>query len=213
MKKTIRFFLIAISIAMLIPVLNSCKKGEEDPSLSFYSRKHRLCQDWDFSYFKRIEEHNNVITSYEFDGAGAILRKIVGLDLYVYNATMKISFTKDGTYNWNQTITTDTSKYTYYEEGSWYFTGGGKNSDTKYKELLALQKNKVTETMQITGVPPTTTNYYSSGNVDASVYEIIKLAYDEVKLKSKVQTDFVQNSPSLTDTKLLTIEFNLKKNL
>jgi len=211
MKKPVRFLLVIISIAMLIPVLNSCKKGAEDPSFSFYSRKHRLCQDWDFSFYKKIVEHNNVITSYEFDGSS--LKKIVGTQIYYSSATMKISFTNDGSYIWNQTVTTDTSKYTYYEEGSWYFTGGGSNSNTKYKELLAMQSNKATETIQITGVSPTTTNYYSTGDVDATVYEIVKLASDEVKLNLKVQTDFVQNSPSLTDTKVLTVVIDLKKNL
>jgi hypothetical protein len=210
MEKLKRFLLIFVGIALMIPVLNSCKKGAEDPDFSFYSRKHRLCQDWKFSYYKRIMQNNDIITSLEFDGSS--LRQLVGNQLTISSAVMKISFKTDGSYIWDESVSTDTSTYTYYEEGSWYFTGGGKDSDTKYKELLAMQTNKATKTLQAGG-STTTDNYYSTGNVDATVYEIIKLASDEVKLKSRVETNFIQISPNETDLKILTVEINLKKNL
>ncbi len=210
MEKLKKFLLIIVGIALMIPVLNSCKKGEEDPDFSFYSRKHRLCQDWKFSYYKRIQQNNNVITSLEFDGSS--LRRLVGNQMYISSAVMKISFKTDGSYIWDESVSTDTSAYTYYEEGSWYFTGGGKDSDTKYKELLAMQTNKATRTLQAGGIT-TTDNYYSTGNVDATVFQIIKLASDEVKLKSRLETNFIQISPNETDLKILTVEINLKKNL
>jgi hypothetical protein len=210
MEKLKRFLLILIGVALMIPVMNSCKKGEEDPSFSFYSRKHRLCQDWKFSYYKRIQQDNDTITSWEFDGSS--MRKLVGTQLYISSAVMKITFKTDGSYVWDEKVTTDTSTYTYYEEGSWYFTGGGKDSDTKYKELLALQTNKATRTLQAGGIT-TTDNYFSTGNVDATVYNIIKLSSDEVKLKSRLETNFIQISPNETDMQILTVEITLKKNL
>jgi YD repeat-containing protein len=208
MEKIKRFLLIFIGIALFIPVINSCKKGAEDPDFSFYSRKHRLCQDWKFSYYKKIIQHNDDIISYEFDGAS--LRTIVGNSLYIAHADMSISFKTDGTYLWDQTVATDTSTYTYHEAGDWYFTGGGKNSDTKYKELLAMQTTKYTKTTQVGGTT-TTENYDGTGNLTSRVFEIVKLASDEVKLNSKVETNYVQASTS--DLQILTEIINLKKGL
>jgi hypothetical protein len=208
MEKIKRFLLIFIGIALFIPVINSCKKGAEDPDFSFYTRKHRLCQDWKFSYYKKILQHNDVIHSYEFDGAS--LREITGTVLYISHADMSISFKKDGTYNWDEKVATDTSTYTYHEEGDWYFTGGGKNSDTKYKELLAMQTTKRIATTQAGGTT-TTDNYDGTGNLTSRVFEIVKLASDEVKLNSKVETNYVQSSTS--DLQILNEIINLKKSL
>jgi hypothetical protein len=195
---------------MLIPVFNSCKKGDEDPAFSFYSRKHRLCQDWTFSFYKRIEQNNDTIISYTFDGASWI--KVEANQTYISSATMKISFSKDGSYLWDQTIATADSTYTYNEEGSWYFTGGGKDSDTKYKELLAMQKTKVTSALQAGGVT-NTTNYYGTGNLNASVYKIIELSSDEVKLESILETNYIPVSPNPSDLKKITENITLKKSL
>jgi hypothetical protein len=203
-----RFILIVACIILLIPLLNSCKKGDEDPSFSIYSRKHRLCHDWKFSYYKKILQHNDSIISYEFDGAS--MHKIMGTQSYYSAATMEISFDKDGTYIWEETISNDTSVYSYTEEGSWYFTGGGDDSDSKYKELLAMQKTKITETLQ-TGGSNTTTNYSGSGNLEAAVFKIIKLANQEVKLESELETNYIQVTPAATDYRTVTIEIDLKR--
>ncbi len=210
MEKAKRFILVIISVLLVIPVINSCKKGDEDPSLSFYSRKHRLCQDWGFSFYKRVEQHNDTITSYEFDGSSFV--KVFGSKSYISSATMEISFDKDGNYVWNEYISTDTSTFTYKEEGSWYFSGGGKDSDTKYKELLILQQNKISQTLQI-GSSTTTTSYIATGNLKSTVFKILKLASDEVKLKSVTETDNIQSNTTTTNLNILSIEINLKKNL
>jgi hypothetical protein len=210
MENRQRFLIVLVSIALLIPLIISCKKGPEDPDFSFYSRKRRLCQDWKFSYYKKVEQNNQYIISYEFDGASLI--SIISNNQYISDALMNISFKKDGSYIWAETVSTDTSDYYYLEEGSWYFTGGADISDTKYKEMLALQHNKITKTL-IAGGVTTTTNYYGTGNVNAFVYNILKLANDEIKLQSKTETSFIQISPNETDLKILTIEINLKKKL
>jgi len=208
MKSLKRYLLILVSVVLLIPIYNSCKKGPEDPAFSIYSRKHRLCQDWDFSYYKKVVQHNDVVFYYEFDGSS--LKKIESGGVTVSAATMNLSFKNDGGYLWEQTITTDTSYYTYSEEGHWYFTGGGKDSDTKYKELVALQKTKVTETLQSDGHTNTTT-YFGSGDLDAMVFKIIELSSKEVKLKSELQTNSVQSNPDQSDLQVLTILITLTK--
>jgi hypothetical protein len=203
-----RYILIFISIALVVPVVNSCKKGEEDPFFSIYSRKHRLCHDWKFSHYKKILQHNDSIVSYEFDGSS--MHKIIGTQSFYSAATMEISYDKSGNYIWEETISNDTSVYSYTEEGSWYFSGGGDDSDTKYKELLALQKTKVTESLQ-SGGSITTTNYSGSGNLDAVVYKIIRLANQEIKLESEIQTDNIQVTPATADFNTVTIKIELER--
>lgn len=203
-----RFVSILVSILLSSFLLTSCKKGEEDPFLSFYSRKHRLCQDWKFSYFKKVEQHNDSIVSWEYDGVSIL--KLGGNQMNVSAADMKISIKKDGSYVWDETITSDTSVFLYKETGSWYFSGGGSASDTKNKELLTLQKNNVTQTLQAGGTT-TTSNYYGTGDLDATVYNIIKLSSKEVSLKSEITVNDIQSNPYISDLKITNIEIRLER--
>ncbi|MEI6123343.1 MAG: hypothetical protein WCQ95_06910 [Bacteroidota bacterium] len=212
MEKTKRFLLVIISVLLVIPVFNSCKKGAEDPSFSIYSRKHRLCSDWGFSYYKRAEQHNDTTVTYEFDGAAGTYIQVAANKSIISAGTMNISFHKDGTYIWDEYISNDTSTYSYKEEGSWYFTGGGTDSDTHYKELLTLQQNKITQTLQVGGIT-TTTNYLGTGNLQSTVFKIIKLASDAVKLKSVAQTENIYGTSGTSNLYILSIEINLKNNL
>ena len=209
--KTFRRLLVVVLAAMImIPIFNACKKGAEDPSFSFYSRKHRLCQDWGFSFYKRVEQTNNNSNSFEFDGSSLITS--YSNYRYVSHATMKITFNKDGGYLWDQYVSTDTSTYSFKEEGSWYFSGGGKDSDTKYKELLGLQPTKTTTVLQI-NANTTTTIWAGTGDLAARVYKIIKLASDEVKLSMKDETTYIVSNPNSSDLSIISEEIDLKKNL
>lgn len=204
------FLIIILCVSLLVPLTNSCKKGEEDPWFSFYSRKHRLCQDWKFSFYKRVEQYNDSIISYQYDGSSFI--KVMSNKSYISSAIMKISFNKTGTYVWDEYITTDTSTYSYVEEGNWYFTGGTKESNSKEKELLALQKTKVTQTFS-DNITINTTTYSGSGDLETNVFRIIKLASDEVKLKSEVKETQVNVNPALNGLMIIITEINLKKNV
>jgi len=206
MKNAKRFLIIIVCGMLLIPVFNSCKVGDEDASFTFYSRKYRLCQDWSFSYYKHTVQHNDTIVSVEYDGSSYI--HIFGTQKYISNATMTISFKKNGTYDWEEHISNDTSVYSYKETGYWYFTGGGKDSDTKFKELLALQKTSHTKTVQITGQSPVTDNYSASGNLETRVFRLIKLAIDEVKMESKVEQQYIEGTNTVLNSEITVI--NLK---
>ncbi len=209
--KTFRRLLVVVLAAMImIPIFNACKKGAEDPSFSFYTRKHRLCQDWGFSFYKRIEQTNSSSVSYEFDGASYVTS--YSNYHYIAHATMTISFAKNGTYLWDQYVSTDTSTYSYKEEGSWYFSGGTKDSDTKNKELLSLQPTKETTITQI-GASTTTTNWVGTGDLMARVYKIVKLASDEVKLQSKDETTYIVSNPNSSDLSIISEDIDLKKSL
>ena len=208
MKNTKRLILLALCAVFMIPMLNSCRKGEEDPWFSFYSRKARMCQDWQFSFYKRIEQTNDSIVSFTFNGSS--FTRVTSNYYYISPATMGVTFRKNGTYIWEQKVTTDTSEYNYTEEGYWYFSGGNKSDEVKNKELLAMQKNSVIETFSAGGAISTNT-YLGSGDLSTNVFRITMLSYEEVKLISETETTVVTQTGS-TLVKTYT-EIDLKKNL
>jgi len=190
MKRAYRFLLILLALAFTLPMLDSCKKGEEDPMFSIYSRKHRLCLDWKIvTYRKDIQTHDSIV-SYTFDGNTSTYRKYMSNYVYTSPGTMRIIFSKNGNYEWSQTITTDTSSYLYTEKGLWYFSGGGKESDTKSKELIALQKTEQTESFSDGGTN-TTLSYMGSGDLNTTIYSLKKLASDEMIIESETTSTFV----------------------
>jgi hypothetical protein len=151
-----------------------------------------------------VVQHNDTIVTNEYDGSSYIT--VIGNKVYISSATMRISFNTNGTYVWDEYIANDTSVYTYKEEGYWYFTGGGSDTETQYKELLALQKIKSTQTMQIAGVT-TTNTYEGSGTLQTTIYRLIKLAIDEVKMESRVEKQYIQGDQTILD--IVTTEINL----
>lgn len=183
MKHINKLLLLILVMAITVPVLNSCKKGEEDPAFSFYTRKHRLCQTWKIISYKKTEQVDDSVTGYTYDGS-TYLKYSAGHYIYRSPGTMTVEFSKDGSYEWKLDVATDTSSYYYDEQGFWYFTGGGSKSETKYKELVSLQKTTATETFRNHN-NINTINYSGSGDLETSVFKIIKLASDEMKFTSE----------------------------
>ena len=193
MKKLHRILLILMIVILALPLLESCKKGEEDPWFSIYSRKHRLCLDWKILTYRKDIHTNDSIVTYTFDGTNNTYRKYKSNYVYTSPGTMRIIFSKNGNYEWSQTITTDTSNYIYTEKGLWYFSGGGKESDTRSKELIALQKTEQTESFSDGGVN-STLSYMGSGDLTTSIYRLKKLASDEMIIENETTSTFVSLS-------------------
>lgn len=189
MKRVHRVLLLIMVTILIIPLLNSCKKGEEDPWFSIYSRKYRLCLDWKIVSYRKDIQSNDSIVTYTFDGITSTYRKFKSNYTYTSPGTMRIVFDKNGNYEWNQTITTDTSSYIYSEKGLWYFSGGGKESDTKSKELVALQKTEQVESFSNGGVN-TTLSYFGSGDLSTTLFRLTKLASDEMIMEAETVTSF-----------------------
>lgn len=208
MKSAKRIILIILVLAMAAPIFTSCRKGEEDPWFSFYSRKTRLCQAWQFSFYKRIEQRNDAIVSYNYDGSS--FRKISSNYQYISAGTMVITFSTNGTYKWEQQTTTDTSTYNYTEQGNWYFSAKNKDGDYKSKELLNLQKKDMTETFTAGGDIETIT-YKGSGDLGTNVYRIIGLSSKEVHLMSEYEITLTTGGGD--DIMKVTTEIKLQKNL
>jgi hypothetical protein len=191
MKKFSTFILVLIAVLLTLPTIQSCKKGDQDPSFSLISRKTRLCQDWKITSYKKTIQTNDSIIAYTFDGSTFV--KITSNDSYQSPGSMRLLFSKTGSYQWDQTTTTDTSSYIYSEKGMWYFSGGGKETGTKTKEVIALQKTDVTESFSA-GSVNSTISYFGSGDLETNTYRLRKLSNEEVIIDGKTTTTYFSNN-------------------
>ncbi len=94
MKKTKTTLIIVLIAAMLLPALNSCKKGEDDPFLSLRSRKARISGEWKIETMK--DESSYISSSISSDGSGS---KITSSDSWEMTGSIyKINSTADYDY-------------------------------------------------------------------------------------------------------------------
>jgi len=198
-------FLIIIVLAgtLIIPIIQSCKKGAGDPFFSIYSRKQRMAGDWKIT--KYTEEYKSANLTINTTIAGN--KKTKKYTLVLPDTTLKFdttftgiityNFNKKGNFEMNSTFTNDsTSTNTIIvKRGMWYFTGGGSGSSTKYKELLALQKTEYT-------VNPSYASSYQetlTGDQDLEILHINTLKNKEIILKvDKEETTNVNDNYKLT---------------
>ncbi len=137
MKKV--FFLMLIAI-LALPVFQSCKKGENDPAISFLSRKARLVGEWKLTSGNRQVVYSNGETeTYTYDGA-LVVHESTGdpTETTVYTRTFTIY--KDGVF----TSARFEGNNQYYEEGVWYFGPRSKDLDLKNKETVCFSTTKYT---------------------------------------------------------------------
>ena len=175
------------AIAMvLVSNLTSCKKGENDPTLSLKSRKARLAGEWTVTNIVKANSHVNTampFTSSTTAGsyAAGILTEVTTNTTTGINQTMTqtitttYDFKKDGTYTKTDVHATFTDVIT----GNWVFMGKNKNQNLKKKEAIYLyitkwvqtDNNGVSQTVSITGIDMT-----------ADVLEIDQLKSKEIIL-------------------------------
>jgi hypothetical protein len=199
MKNLKKFFILLIVITISVPAFISCKKGDGDPFFSFYTRKQRLTGDWKVTKIDQTVEYKTTRVTTKFDGSK------MKVDMYVTDTTvdtpygtfnyyeyfrsstgeMLYTFGKTGTYQIDEAFTDDSTfvQYTSQEKGLWYFTGGGRDSDTKTKELLGLQPTSYI----FNPLNPNTYNYTYTGNNEMYVYHIYRLASKEIELHYDVE--------------------------
>lgn len=176
--KTMKNIFIAIAAsALVMPVFNSCKKGEGDPAISLKSRKSRVAGEWTVSSLTSTSSSTSgpAVTSsstYTFDGStvkgsttsgGTTISWPVAPDTYTQTLTM--TFEKDGTWKSSQVSTetsgtspNNTTEVTTTEEsGTWTFEGG--TGESKKKEYLSTYTTSSTWTkVTTTGSVSTTTS-------------------------------------------------------
>lgn len=187
MKKFRYLLLLTLAFAIFFPVFQSCKKGAGDPFFSIYTRKARLCNEWTVSkYTETLELKDTTITTEIVGNQKKVKVEARFIDTiiyryYLYIGELNYKFIKDGTYERYEAYTDDTTKVNKVtvENGLWYFSGGGKQSGTKEKELLALQKTQITFNPML----PTSYTVTYSGDNAIEMFHIYSLKKDEIVLK------------------------------
>jgi hypothetical protein len=218
--KTIKNTLLAIAtVALVMPVFNGCKKGENDPAISLRSRKSRITGEWKVS---KMEETQTTTPSCSgcygstdkttFDGTSKTVVSTSAApgstaSTWVYTvsaATLTIDKEGTYTYTWTEVLTsvdgtpvTGATPSTYTEEGVWNFSGGA--GDTKSKSELVMASTKRTWTTG--GVSSTST---TTGNTTGSISTIDQLKNKEMILKINETSVSSGTTPTTTVTESTT---------
>lgn len=193
---------------ILVANLSSCKKGENDPTLSLKSRKARLTGEWTVTNIvKANSEVNssnpffNTTTSGSY--ANGILTEVTtntSSGIVTQTSTEEITttyeFLKDGTY----VQTNVHSNFTDVITGNWIFMGKNKAQDLKKKESIMLYITKWVQTDN-DGVSQTITG--SGISLVADVFTIDQLKSKEIILIDENST--VQGSTTSTNKTTYTL--------
>lgn len=136
MKKIKSTVLVVLLLAAIMP---SCKKGENDPAISFHSRKARVANEWKVTSGegKRVETGSFAYSSsWTFDGSVYTETDASGSNLV--SRTIEYEFDKDGNFKYTDTENGEPTTV----EGTWNFASGV--GETKKKSQLVLSYNKIT---------------------------------------------------------------------
>lgn len=136
MKKiTVLLHITCISCLLLL----SCKKGEDDPAISFRSRKARAAGDWHLTRGSiKLEEKvagvvSSVITYDLRENSFSFSKKGGGDTTYSGDLKMTLSLTKEGEMRYSQAFNSDI----YQGSGGWDFAAG--IGDSKKKEVIGFR--------------------------------------------------------------------------
>lgn len=126
-----RIFIGGIALLLLLPFL-SCKKGEDDPGISFRSRKTRLAGSWILKSGSAAYTLNlSYNKTYIFDGSRLRLNQTSTSNVaivYTGAYTMSLDVLKNGTFVMNEQFGSNKLK----ASGTWNFNKG--IGDDKKKE-------------------------------------------------------------------------------
>ncbi len=172
MKKFILYFIT------LLLVISACKKGENDPSISFRTRKARLTGVWQIKTgtSRYVEESGTGLAYYEtfyYDNNNYMFADNPNY-YYVGGHTLTMKFEKDGKITFTEVF--DGISTSYY--GNWDFNNG--IGEKKKKEQVIIHFTSKT-------------NYQGTfkykGNLTDITYDISELRNDKMKLLAKYKTE------------------------
>lgn len=131
---------IAVSFLVLL-VCDSCRKGPEDPLISFRSRKNRMTGQWKIvsGYEKYIRINSNSISSTTISD-NTYFKTTSGKITESGTITIEYYFEKNGTYRFLRTEQHDGSSDTIIAKGLWSFLNA--NENRKNKEAIILSQIK-----------------------------------------------------------------------
>jgi hypothetical protein len=135
MKKNI--LVIALGLLVGSTVLTGCKKGENDPFLSFKSRDARITETWKLVNIdqKDVSTDPTGTDTYTttFDGTTAS-EAFNGSVFSTYSYSLTVEIKKDGTYQSVEVIDGDTETI----DGRWYWLNSKKNKTSISLDNLGL---------------------------------------------------------------------------
>ena len=209
--------------------LFSCKKGENDPSVSLRSRKARLTGEWVMKSIEFIETD----TKYTCDNSGNCnyvpSTRIYSIKDGISSETVdnieskevesiehKMTIDKDGTYKiyskYAPLIDSDGNKMEgagfseENSEGIWSFVNKNKNKEYKNKERLSLTQISSSTTENNGSISITEKNDVFGGDLDSDVFwHLDKLSNKEMIFKQKSSYTSLKDGEKQTDTEEITI--------
>ncbi|MBP7497934.1 MAG: hypothetical protein KA792_09755 [Bacteroidales bacterium] len=130
-------FTIILGVFLTIFVFQSCKKGEDDPFLSLWSRKHRLTGKWKVKELYASITYTDSTLKQTLRGSikfnGNYMEIISGTAVQSYPYYESLTINRDGTFN--QEIISNNIKQNV--KGIWYWVGKNKDIGLKNKEAVS----------------------------------------------------------------------------
>ena len=119
--KSLKFALVMIVAVVFI--LPSCKKGKDDPFISFRSRDGRLMKTWKLTNIAGTYQGDAVT----YDGSNL---SVAGTVTYK-NATVQMTFDKEAAFSYTETktINLSTQSTTISDKGNWAWASASKSRD------------------------------------------------------------------------------------
>ena len=173
MKKTI--FKMTMVLFISVIAFSGCKKGEDDPGISFRSRTARLAGNWKLSSmdYTTTNTGNGSTSTAHYTYSGTILSYVYTSNGYTDTQTLmytnNIEIEKDGTYN--QTIIYDGNNN--IETGNWLWVRKSKEQDLKKKEAVLFSSTSKTDS-------DGTSTYSGKTNLGGNAMVIKRLANKEM---------------------------------
>ena len=101
-----RLLLILLVAAFSIPTFQSCKKGANDPAISFKSRDARLTATWKLTKIASTSTYysgsNQIIRTLAYDGT-TITETVTGYPTTTASGTYEMTIEKNGVMSWQET--------------------------------------------------------------------------------------------------------------
>lgn len=216
MKKLSVITVTTLAVALL--TLQSCKRGENDPTISFKSRTERLVGDWNLVAKQGTEVTNIVVGNTDslvsqsavYALSGGTGKETVTTTVNTNASTVKtylytfaIQFKKEGDYTYNAVFFRPTGSNNSITQS---YTGSGNwNWVDKGKDKVALRLNNEGSISGLDTLNANTSLPYSISNE----YYLDRLSSKDMTWLLNAQANMVIDSLSVTQT--LQYTFNLEK--
>jgi len=195
MKKTI--FKITIVLFISVIAFSGCKKGEDDPGISFRSRTARFAGEWTLTSMDKTtiqtSSYYSSTTHETYNGSTLTnVFTVEGLSPQTTTRSYVETFNteKDGTYKFTKVDDGDT----YAEAGNWMWLDENDNMDIENKEAVLLTATKIIE-------GDDSDTYSGKSNLDGNVMLLKRLANKEmVVLIEYSSTDSDGNTKTINGT-------------